>query len=127
MTAKTPPPILALRQISGSGRGEICDFLNQTSCSKPRVILPTDDGFYSLFTSFLSGGICKSVKEIFIPLPQLQSNLPPAPEEHQRSWLACVAGRGATPLTPVWKLISHLTCLTLGGSPKKPSLFQNVS
>lgn len=43
--------------------GLFCDFLNQTSCSKLCVILPTDDGFYSLFTSFLSAGMYKSVKE----------------------------------------------------------------
>lgn len=49
MTAKTPPPIHASRRTSEGGRGEICDFLNQTSCSKPHVILPADDGFYSLF------------------------------------------------------------------------------
>lgn len=67
MTAKQHHPYVPRGRRVGMGgvkqTGMFCDFRNQTSCSKLCVILPTDDGFYSLFTSIPPSGICKSVKE----------------------------------------------------------------
>lgn len=67
MTAKQHHPYVPRGRRVGVGgvkqTGMLCDFRNQTSCSKLSVILPTDDGFYSLFTSIPPSGICKSVKE----------------------------------------------------------------
>lgn len=104
--------------------GFFCDFLNQTSCSKLCVILPTDDGFYSLFTSILSSGICKSVKEGVNSIASAVISFASGASRASNvaagwcSWLQCCSADTSLQETP--------TCSTSHASSERNSLFRRV-